>query len=198
MKQVITILISTIFALTSCKGNKKEDKNMDRDETFEISHTFQTDGKRAFEMWTDLVNFSRWLGPDGAEMAFLTANVREEGISCWTMTTNDGMTKFGQINFKTIQPGHLLIYTQNFCDEDGNFIKAPFSATYPDSLLTTVNFTEKENTTEVNVKWEISGNATEQEKQTFKGMKEVMKTGWSASFQKLEILLRQTDDKSTK
>lgn len=162
---------------------------MKQDEFFEISYTFKTGMKKAFEMWINPDFFSSWLGPDGAEMTFLTANVVEGGTSFWTMTTDDGMTKFGQINYKTIRPNRLLVYTQNFCDRDGNFIKAPFSDTYPDYLLTTVNFSEKENTTEVTVKWEIYGNATEQEKQTFRGMKEIMKVGWTASFQKLNTLL---------
>lgn len=106
------------------------------------------------------------------------------------MTTPDGLTKFGQLNFKTIKPNQLLVYTQNFCDKVGNFIKAPFSATYPDYLLTTVSFSKEENITKVNVKWEISGDATEQEKQTFTSMKEIMKVGWTASFQKLDALLK--------
>lgn len=76
-------------------------------------------------------------------MTFLTINVIEGGTSLWTMTTDDGMTKFGQINFKVIKPNQLLTYTQNFCDKDGNFIKASFSDTYPDFLLTTVNFQKK-------------------------------------------------------
>ncbi|MGC4128295.1 MAG: SRPBCC domain-containing protein [Bergeyella sp.] len=162
---------------------------MSQNEIFEISHTFRTDIKTAFEMWTNPDRFASWLGPDGAEMTFLTANVVENGTSLWTMTTNDGMTKFGQINFKTIKPNHLLVYIQNFCDKDGNFIKAPFSDTYPDYLLTTINFSEEENATKVNVKWEIFGNATAEEKQTFAEMKEIMKIGWTASFQKLDTLL---------
>ncbi len=123
-------------------------------------------------------------------MTFITATVVEGETSLWTMTTPDGLTKFGQINFKTIRPDDLLIYTQNFCDKDGNFIKAPFSATYPDYLLTTVRFSEEENATKVKVKWEIFGNANQQERQTFTEMKEIMKTGWTASFQKLETLLK--------
>lgn len=99
------------------------------------------------------------------------------------------MTKYGQINFKTINSPHILVYTQNFCDKDGNFIKAPFSDTYPDYLLTTIDFSEENNIIKVTMKWKIYGIATEQEKQTFTGMKEVMKIGWTASFHKLEALL---------
>ncbi len=166
---------------------------MNRNATFEISHAFKTDLKKAFEMWTTPDVFSSWLGPDGAQMKFLSANVREGGCSLWTMTTSDGLIKFGQINFKTIQPHRLFVYTQNFCDKNGNFIKAPFSDTYPDYLLTTVKFSEDENTTTVTVKWNIYGSATEQEEQTFASMKEAMKVGWTASFQKLEALLKQNN-----
>lgn len=163
---------------------------MSQDDTFEISCTFKADGRTVFDMWTNPDCFSRWLGPAGAEMVFLTQNVVEGGTSLWAMTTPDGLTKFGQIHFKTIRPEQLLVYTQNFCDKDGNFIKAPFSATYPDTLLTTVNFSEKERKTTVNVKWEIFGSATEEERQTFTGMRETMKSGWAASFQKLVALLQ--------
>lgn len=164
---------------------------MNQDGIFEIGYTFKTDMKTAFEMWTNPNSFSSWLGPDEAEMNFLTANVVENGTSLWTMTTPDGLTKFGQINFKIIKPNDLLVYTQNFCDKNGKFIKAPFSATYPDTLLATVKFSEKENATNVNVRWEILGNTTEQEKQTFTGMKEIMKGGWTASFKKLDNLIKQ-------
>lgn len=166
---------------------------MNQDDIFEINYTFKTDIKTAFEMGTNPDSFSSWLGPDGAEMTFLMANVVENGTSLWTMTTSDGLKKFGQINFKTIKPNDLLIYTQNFCDKNGNFIKAPFSATYPDTLLTTVQFSEKDNAINVNVKWEILGNSTEQGKETFTGMREIMKGGWTASFQKLETLLKQDE-----
>jgi len=71
--------------------------------------------------------------------------------------------KCGQINFKAIKPNQLLVYAQNFCDKDGSFIKAPFSATYPETLLTTVNFLEKDNATNVNVKWDIFGNERDNE-----------------------------------
>lgn len=115
---------------------------MNLNSTFEIKSTFTQDIESVFEMWTNPDSFSRWLGPDGAEMKFLTANVAEGGSSFWTMNTADGLTKFGKIDYKAINPNHLLVYTQHFCDAQGNFIKAPFSETYPDTLLTIVRFTQ--------------------------------------------------------
>lgn len=164
---------------------------MDKANTFEISYSFKQNLNKVFEMWTTPDSFSTWLGPDGAEMKFLSANVIEGGSSFWIMTTPDGLTKFGKINFKTIQSNELLVYSQHFCDKDGNFIKAPFSKTYPDSLLTTIIFSQNGDTTNLTMKWEINGNATEQEKETFASMRDIMKGGWTASFVKLDNLLKQ-------
>lgn len=191
MKYYIISLLISQFTFFSFNKNQKTNF-MKQENYFKISFEFNADAKRVFEMWINPDLFSRWLGPDGAIMKFLNTNFQEGETSLWTMTTPDGLTKFGQITYKTIQPFQLLIYTQNFCDEHGNFIKAPFSATYPDYLLTTVTFSESKTKTTVHVKWEIFGEATHQEIETFNGMKENMKTGWTMSFVKLENLLNET------
>lgn len=161
-----------------------------QEEAFVISHSFEADIQTVYKMWVNPKDFSSWLGPAGAVMSFTSTEVREGGISQWSMTTEDGQTKYGRLDFKIINPNHLLVYAQNFCDKDGNFIKAPFSNTYPDYLLTTVNFVkEASNKTKVIVKWEIFGDAKEIERQTFLEMRPIMKAGWSASFDKLESLI---------
>nr|WP_284445112.1 SRPBCC domain-containing protein [Pedobacter sp. B4-66] len=161
-----------------------------QEEAFVITHSFEADLKTVYEMWTNPTHFSSWLGPAGAHMSFSHAEVKEGGISQWSMTTDDGQTKHGQLNFKIINQNHLLVYAQNFCDKDGNIIKAPFSATYPNYLLTTVNFVkESDNKTRVTVKWEIFGDAKEIERHTFLEMRPIMKVGWNSSFEKLESLL---------
>lgn len=107
------------------------------------------------------------------------------------MTTPDGLTKYGKLNYKIISPSQYLIYTQNFCDKAGNLAKLPISSPYPNVLLTTVSFVEAgPRKTIVNVKWEIFGKATATERQTFRGMKPVMTTGWGQSFDKLDSLLK--------
>jgi len=57
-------------------------------------------------------------------------------------------------------------------------------------ILTTVTFVEEgANETRVTVKWEVFGEATETECQTFHEMKSSMTDGWNGSFDKLESLL---------
>lgn len=185
-------LLSTIGLSLSVESiddiNQKVRKNTGP--FFEIHWFFEADACSVFRMWIDPDRFASWMGPEGAKMNFITTDVTEGGKSLWSMTT-DGMTKYGQICFNSILPDNLLVYTQNFCNENGSFAKAPFSDSYPDYLQTTVSFTaEEERITKVHVKWEVKGRYTAIEKQTFEDMIDVMKAGWSDSFRKLEELLK--------
>ena len=143
-------------------------------------------------MWIDPEIYRQWMGPSGAEMSFLHADVKENGTALWQMTTPDESTKYGKLHYIAINPNQQLVYVQNFCDKDGNFIKAPFSSTYPDSLLLTVNFVrEAENKVKMNVKWEIFGESIDIERRTFNDMKPYMVQGWGESFDKIEKLLEK-------
>ena len=161
------------------------------DDTFIISHIFETDAGNLFNMWIDPEIYTSWMGPSGAEMSFINAEVREGGTAHWQMTTPDEMTKYGKLSYKTISPNHQLVYVQNFCDKDGDFIKAPFSETYPDRLLLTVDFNQQAgNSIQMTVKWEIFGESSDAERKTFNDMKPFMVQGWAESFVKIEGLLK--------
>ncbi len=169
-------------------GEYLENESSGKD-IFVIHRSFPANIETVFELWVNPEHFAKWLGPSGASMHFLTANVEEGGASHWSMTTSDGQTKYGKLNYKKISPPHLFVYTQNFCDKEGNLAKPPFSPSYPDKLLTTVTFSEEEEEARVAVRWEIFGEATEAERQTFHDLKAVMTGGWSESFDRLEALL---------
>ena len=166
-------------------------ENQDREDIFVIDHTFETDAKTLFNMWVDPEIYTKWMGPAGADMSFINVDVREGGTAHWQMTTPDGLTKFGKLHYKKINPNHQLVYVQNFCDKDGNFVKAPFLETYPDSLLLSVNFDqETDNKTKMTVKWEIYGESKEIERKTFNEIKPHMVKGWGESFDKIKELLK--------
>jgi len=206
MKKIIEILILSSLTLCACmnktnkdSGQKKQNEEMEnqsienqnREDTFVISHTFETDANTLFNMWIKPEIYISWMGPTGADMSFLNADIKEGGIAHWQMTTPDGLTKYGKLHYKTINPNKELVYVQYFCDKDGNFIKAPFSETYPDSLLLSVNFVQDlENKIKMIVKWEILGESTEIERKTFNDMKPFMVKGWGESFDKIEALLK--------
>ena len=204
MRKIIGVLIlsSLIFCAYKNKTNndsgQKNDKmetqsleNQNREDAFIISHTFETEANTLFNMWITPEIYTSWMGPAGADMSFLRADIKEGGSAHWQMTTPDGLTKYGKLHYRTINPDSELIYVQYFCDKDGNFIKAPFSKTYPDSLLLSVNFVQDpENKVKMTVKWEIFGESRERERKTFNDMKPFMVKGWGESFDKIEAILK--------
>ena len=165
------------------------DEKINGKDSFIINRSFATDTKSMFDLWINPQRFSSWLGPVGSTMQFITEDIKEGGSALWSMTT-DGQTKCGKINYIKITPPTALVYTQNFCDKNGKLCKPPFSATYPDVLLTTIQFAEEPNNhTRVTVKWEVHGDATAEERKTFHEMKSLMTGGWNSSFDKVDALI---------
>lgn len=158
-----------------------------RGDVFLINRSFAADVKTLFTMWVAPEHYAAWMGPTGATMSFLRADVREGGRSLWAMTMADGGTTHGVLEYRTIKPHELFAYVQHFSDADGVLCKPPFAPTYPDRILTTVTFTpEGPAETRVTLRWEILGEATPEERSAFNAMKSSMTPGWSGSFDKLD------------
>lgn len=169
LSKILTVIVLIFFpGCTTSKTHELSERETSEKNVFVIEHWFDADIKTVFDMWVNPDKFSNWLGPDGATMSFISVSIKEGGTSKWMMTTADGVTKYGKLNYKIISPQHRLVYTQNFCDKDGTLSKPPGAALYPDMLLTTVTFSEEsKKQTRVVVKWEVFGEATEAERQTF-------------------------------
>jgi len=85
-----------------------------------------------------------------------------------------------------------LVYAQQFCDENEAISRHPMSPTWPETMLTRVQFTaEGPNLTRVTVTWEPYGTTTPNELETFVKAKSGMTQGWTGSFDKLESYLVQ-------
>lgn len=157
---------------------------------FFINRTFEADIKKVFEMWTKPEHFSKWLGPTGSTMEFIRPDIKVGSTAFYKMINADGSIMFGHLHYKEISPVHTLIYTQQFVDKDEKISRHPLAPTWPETMLTTVNFAEEENgKTRVTVKWEIYGEATQAERQMFHDAKGGITEGWTGSFDKLEAAL---------
>ena len=85
-----------------------------------------------------------------------------------------------------------IIYTQEFCDENGKPSHHPGAPIWPAIMLTTVTLTaEGENETRVTVEWEPQSPVSGAEIQAFTKERAGMTLGWTGSFDKLEDLLHQ-------
>jgi uncharacterized protein YndB with AHSA1/START domain len=103
------------------------------------------------------------------------------------------MKMYGRSEYVEIQKPNLIIYKQQFCDENEKLTRHPMSATWPETMLTTVQLSaEAPEQTRVTITWEPYGDMTSEELETFVKAKGGMTQGWTGSFDKLEDLLLTT------
>lgn len=158
-------------------------------EKFVIHRTFEAPIDVVFEMWTNPKHMSEWLPPAGFTMEFIKADIKQGGKT-FSKLTDGHLTMFARAEYLEIVKPDRLIYTQQFCDEKENLSRHPMAPSWPETMLTTVTFvSEDEGFSRVKITWEIQGNATQEELQTFINAKGGMAQGWTGSFDKLENYL---------
>jgi uncharacterized protein YndB with AHSA1/START domain len=157
---------------------------------FVINRAFEAPIDTVFRMWTDPEHLAKWMPPTGSTMKFIRANISTGGETLFQMSNGAGMTMYGRAKYIEITPPSRLVYTQQFCDEKEQLARHPMAPTWPATMLTTVTFeAEDSNRTRVTVDWEVHGEATPVERDTFRQAKGGMTMGWTGSFDKLEDLL---------
>ncbi len=157
---------------------------------FVINRSFNAPLDVMFEMWTDPKHFSKWLPPTGFNMNFLKADIKPGGSSFYCMSGAGDMKMYGTAKYLEITKPNRIVYTQSFCDENQKITRHPMSPTWPETMLTTVELSEETpETTRVTITWEVYGEATAAERETFHTAKGGMTQGWTGSFDKLEEYL---------
>lgn len=158
-------------------------------EVFIINRSFDAPIERVFDAWAEPARLAQWLSPTGTSMEFFEADIRSGGSSFYKMG-NEHFSMYGRASYMKVERPHRLVYTQQFCDQDGNVSRHPMSPTWPETMLTHIHFTAPDaNKTLIKVQWEVHGPATPDEMQTFINGRSSMTGGWSGSFDKLEAYL---------
>lgn len=159
-------------------------------EKFVINRTFDVPIDVMYEMWTNPEHFSQWLAPTGFTMKFLEADIRTGGRTFYVMTNGTNVTMYGRAEYQKIEKPGTLVYTQQFCDQDGKISRHPMAPTWPETMLTKVELTpEGPDRTRVTVTWEVYGAFTPEELETFIKARGGMAQGWTGSFDKLDDYL---------
>jgi uncharacterized protein YndB with AHSA1/START domain len=158
---------------------------------FQINRSFDAPRDVVFEMWTNPKHVAQWMAPKGFSMEYLRADLRAGGETFYSMTNGADVTMYGKANYIEVDAPHRLVYTQVFCDPKGEKItRHPHAPTWPAVMLTTVTFAEESpDRTRVTVNWEVHGEATKEERDTFHAAKAGMSEGWTGSFDKFEDYL---------
>jgi uncharacterized protein YndB with AHSA1/START domain len=180
--------------IKQANGNSTWDRlaeHVSETDKFFINRTFNAPLEKVFDVWTNPEHFSKWLPPTGFNMQFIRADMKPGGSTFYRMTSLDGaVTMYGKAFYKEIEKPHRVVYTQIFCDENENLSRHPMAPTWPAEMLTVVTFAaEGANSTRVTVEWQVYGDATAVERETFHTAKTGMSMGWTGSFDKLEDYL---------
>lgn len=123
-------------------------------------------------------------------MSYIRADIRVGGSSFFMMTNGSNVTMYGRAAYLEMDKPNRLVYTQQFCEEYENIARHPMAPTWPETMLTTVNFIEEApNRTRVTVTWEPHGAFTVEELEMFIQARGGMTMGWMGSFDKLEAQL---------
>ncbi len=161
-------------------------EEIDQKNTFIINRSFNTSVEVMYDLWTKPKNISEWLAPTGASMNFINADIKVGGGTFWRMEGEHGVM-FGKAKYLEMNPPNKIVYTQQFVDENENISRHPMAPTWPETMLTTVEFSaEDTNQTRVKITWEPHGKTTHDEVETFKNARAGMTMGWTGSFDKLE------------
>lgn len=161
-------------------------------EKFVATRSFDAPLELMFEMWTNPNHFSKWLAPTGFDMEFIRSEIKPGGSTFYFMSNEAGVKMYGRANYLKIEKPNLIVYTQEFCDENERLARHPMAPTWPATMMTTVELTEEgPERTRVTVAWVVYGDATPEEVETFIKGKSGMTQGWAGSFDKLEDYLLQ-------
>jgi uncharacterized protein YndB with AHSA1/START domain len=160
-------------------------------EKFVINRSFDAPLDTLFEVWTNPKHASQWLSPAGMTTQFMRSDIRPGGSAFYLMTDGKSLKMYGRVEYIEVDRPHRLVHTQQFCDENENVSRHPLSATWPETMLTQVEFTaEGPSRTRVTVTWQPHGEVTAVEWETFIKARGNMSQGWTGSFDGLESYLR--------
>ena len=161
-------------------------------EVFVISRSFDVPMEQMFEMWTNPQHFARWLPPEGMQMEFIRGEIKPGGSIFSRMYGRD-LKFYFRADYREVRPSRV-VYTQQFCDEDERITRHPYAPTWPETMLTTVDFTpEGADCTRVTISWEPFGPTTQEELNFFVKERGGMTKGWTGSFDKLDAVFSDTD-----
>ncbi|MBK9040976.1 MAG: SRPBCC domain-containing protein [Bdellovibrionales bacterium] len=161
-----------------------------KQDVFVINQTFDAPINLMFEVWTNPKHLSQWTGPAGSKIDYLKADIKPGGSAFYCMTGQGDGKIFGKATYLEIDKPCRIVYTQCFCDENEKVNRHPMAPTWPEVMKTTVLLeAEGPDQTRVTVKWEVVGDATPAERETFNKAKAGMSQGWGGSFDKLEEYL---------
>lgn len=155
---------------------------------FVYTRVFNAPRELVFKVWSEVDHLKKWWGPRGFEWGTAKLDFRPGGVFHYSMRTPDGIEMWGKFEYREIEEPEKIVFVNSFSDAEGNKIRAPFSPTFPLEVLNILTFTDHEGKTTLT----LAGgpiHASEEERNTYKGMIESLKQGFGGTFDQLSDYL---------
>jgi uncharacterized protein YndB with AHSA1/START domain len=150
-----------------------------------VERVFHAPGERVWMAWTTPDLIRRWWGPAGFSAPFARVSLRVGGSYLYCMRSPQGKDYWSTGVFREIVPFERIVATDSFADEKGNVVSATsygMSPAYPQEMLLTVTFQEKDGKTKVTLRHDGIPPGAELEG---------ARRGWNESLDKLANLLSE-------
>ncbi len=154
---------------------------------FITTRVFPVRPEQMYNLWTQREHLLNWFGPKGCTLGSCTIDLRPGGTMHYRMCPQDGPDHWGKWVFREIVPSERLEFVVSFSDEAGGVARAPFNEDWPLETLSVVTFAPHAGIgggTVVTVRW-TPINANEKERQAFQEGYDLMRQGWSGTFDQL-------------
>lgn len=161
-------------------------KRRSNKDVFVLNHSFEASPDTVFKMWTNPEYLQGWLPPKGFTMEFMRSEIKEGQSTFYRMFNKDGIEIYGRTNYLQIVPDRYIIMRQDFCDSEENLARHPLAPELPQTIVTTVQFTEEGNGTRVTLTSASGDTATAKEIARFVEEREGMSRGWGHSLDQLD------------
>jgi uncharacterized protein YndB with AHSA1/START domain len=145
------------------------------DITLIVQRTFNAPIEDVFDAWTDPQRVAEWYGPEGITATVHSLDLRVGGTYSLTMISDTGEKYPLQGEFRVVEKPTKLVMTWQWVEAHG-------MVTSTNATLVTVELKEVGGKTEMTMTH--SGFDSEEGKQHHN-------EGWSSSFKKLEVMLRE-------
>ncbi|MFC5703378.1 SRPBCC domain-containing protein [Cohnella faecalis] len=153
-----------------------------------ITRSVNAPRELVFKVCTEPEHLSRWWGPKGFDMHVSKLELRPGGVFHYSQRSPEGQVMWGKFVYREITAPERLLFTSAFSDEEGNTVRAPFSATWPLEILNDWQFFESDGKTTMTMRG-TPVSPTDDELATFKNAKSMLQQGFAGTFQQLENYL---------
>lgn len=161
---------------------------------FALERWFDAPRDLVWEVYTKAEHLAKWWGPPNFDWVKGTIDLKPGGMFHYGMRGPNGQIMWGKFVYREIVRPERLVFVNAFSDEQGGTTPNPWMPDWVLETLNTVTFREETGGTLISMRGEPL-DATETQRQMFKGAKAQMRAGFKGTLDKLDAYLAQRQGK---